>query len=168
MGEVLLELEGVTKKYNLGDVDVPVLHGITLNIETGESREIPLHGIHRQLLNHTVHEFAWRPDGKIIAIRCGFLGGVLKLDNDAPWPRMFAADKVFFVPVDWTPSPECLKVGEGDEYPSPDANDPKAEISPPGGDESKPWWVRELPEHVLTMKWIDANEAKQRSHADAR
>jgi len=37
MGEVLLELEGVTKKYNLGDVDVPVLRGITLNIETGES-----------------------------------------------------------------------------------------------------------------------------------
>jgi len=37
MGEVLLELEAVTKKYNLGDVDVPVLHGISLRIESGES-----------------------------------------------------------------------------------------------------------------------------------
>jgi putative ABC transport system ATP-binding protein len=37
MGDVLLELEGVTKKYNLGDVDVPVLHGISLSIEAGES-----------------------------------------------------------------------------------------------------------------------------------
>jgi len=37
MGEALLELEGVTKKYNLGDVDVPVLHGISLRIEPGES-----------------------------------------------------------------------------------------------------------------------------------
>jgi putative ABC transport system ATP-binding protein len=37
MGDVLLELEGVTKKYNLGDVDVPVLHGISLSIESGES-----------------------------------------------------------------------------------------------------------------------------------
>jgi putative ABC transport system ATP-binding protein len=37
MGDVLLELEAVTKKYNLGDVDVPVLHGISLRIEKGES-----------------------------------------------------------------------------------------------------------------------------------
>jgi putative ABC transport system ATP-binding protein len=37
MGEALLELEAVTKKYNLGDVDVPVLHGISLTIESGES-----------------------------------------------------------------------------------------------------------------------------------
>jgi putative ABC transport system ATP-binding protein len=37
MGEALLELEAVTKKYNLGDVDVPVLHGISLRIDAGES-----------------------------------------------------------------------------------------------------------------------------------
>ncbi len=37
MGDLLLELEAVTKKYNLGDVDVPVLHGISLSIESGES-----------------------------------------------------------------------------------------------------------------------------------
>jgi putative ABC transport system ATP-binding protein len=37
MGEVLLELDAVTKKYVLGDVDVPVLHGISLRIEAGES-----------------------------------------------------------------------------------------------------------------------------------
>jgi putative ABC transport system ATP-binding protein len=37
MGEALLELDAVTKKYMLGDVDVPVLHGISLRIEAGDS-----------------------------------------------------------------------------------------------------------------------------------
>src|SRR5262245_27100342 len=33
----LLELDSVTKKYHLGDVDVPVLHGISLVVNVGES-----------------------------------------------------------------------------------------------------------------------------------
>jgi putative ABC transport system ATP-binding protein len=33
----LLELDQVTKKYDLGDVEVPVLHGVSLRIEAGES-----------------------------------------------------------------------------------------------------------------------------------
>jgi putative ABC transport system ATP-binding protein len=33
----LLELVEVTKKYHLGDVDVPVLHGVTLRVDHGES-----------------------------------------------------------------------------------------------------------------------------------
>jgi putative ABC transport system ATP-binding protein len=35
--KALLELDAVTKKYHLGDVDVPVLHGVSLSIEGGES-----------------------------------------------------------------------------------------------------------------------------------
>jgi putative ABC transport system ATP-binding protein len=37
MTEALIELDAVTKKYSLGDVDVPVLHGISLRIDGGES-----------------------------------------------------------------------------------------------------------------------------------
>src|SRR6266566_3073376 len=37
MGEPLLELDAVTKQYHLGDVDVPVLHGISLRVDAGES-----------------------------------------------------------------------------------------------------------------------------------
>jgi len=133
-----------------------------VNLETGESREIPLQGIHPQLLNHTVREFAWRPDGKVIAIRCGFLGGIA-VEAGQAFPRMFAADKVFFIPVDWAPSAEALKVGTRQEdFPSPTADDPKAEVSPPAGDQSKPWWVRELPEQLAGMKWIGAEEAQRR------
>ena len=33
----LLDLVDVKKKYHLGDVDVPVLHGISLRVEHGES-----------------------------------------------------------------------------------------------------------------------------------
>jgi putative ABC transport system ATP-binding protein len=36
-GKALLELDAVTKKYHLGDVDVPVLHGVSLTIDAGES-----------------------------------------------------------------------------------------------------------------------------------
>ncbi len=136
-----------------------------VNLQTSESREIPLNGIHLQLMNHTAHRIAWRPDGKVIAIQCGFLGGIAREfngDPNAPWPRMFAADKVFFVPVEWTPTPESLKVAEGDNYPSPTADDPKAEVSPSAGDESKPWWVRELPERALGLHWISAAEAQGR------
>ena len=132
-----------------------------VNLDTGESREIPLHGIHPQLLHHTVHQFAWRPDGKLIAIHCGFLGGI-SVGPGEKFPRWFAEDKVFFVPVDWMPGPESLKVGEGDDYPSPTVDDPKAEVSPPAGDQSKPWWVRDLPMRPLEMKWISAEQAKKR------
>jgi putative ABC transport system ATP-binding protein len=37
MSDALIELDAVTKKYNLGDVDVPVLHGVSLRIDRGES-----------------------------------------------------------------------------------------------------------------------------------
>jgi putative ABC transport system ATP-binding protein len=37
MSEPLLELDAVTKQYHLGDVDVPVLHGISLRIDAGEA-----------------------------------------------------------------------------------------------------------------------------------
>ncbi len=124
--------------------------------ETSESREIPLHGIHRQLINHTVHELSWRPDGKVIAIRCHFLGGIargLNSDPSAPWPRMFAEDKILFVPVNLLPTPESLIVGAGDQHPSPTADDPKAEASPPPGDESRPWWIREVDRHSGPMRW---------------
>ncbi len=136
-----------------------------VNLDTNASREIPLHGIHRQLLNHTVYEFAWRPDGKVMAIRCGFLGGVARAfdaDPNAPWPRMFADDKVFFVPVNWTPTPEALIIGEGDAFPSPTADDPMAEVSPPAGDQSKPWWVTGVPTPVNGIMWIDAANAQAR------
>lgn len=130
-------------------------------IRTGESREIPLHGIHPQLANHTAHDIAWRPDGKVIAFRCGFLGGVAVAPGEEP-PRMFAADKIFFVPVEWTPTPEALTIGDGAAFPSPTADHGQAEISPPAGEQSKPWWVRELPEHILGIRWISADEAKKR------
>jgi hypothetical protein len=132
-----------------------------VNLETSESREIPLHGVHRQLINHTAHQIAWRPDGQVLAIHCGFLGGIA-VQAGQEFPRMFAADKVFFVPVNWSPAPESLKVGEGDAYPSPTANDPDAEVSHPAGDESKPWWVREVPEHVNALTWVSAEDAKRR------
>jgi putative ABC transport system ATP-binding protein len=35
--DALLDLDGVTKTYHLGDVAVPVLHGVSLRIERGES-----------------------------------------------------------------------------------------------------------------------------------
>jgi hypothetical protein len=137
-----------------------------VNLETRESREIPLQGIHRQLLNHSVYHIAWRPDGKVLAIRCGFLGGIAREfngDPNAPWPRMFAADKVFFVPVQWAPTAESLKVGTTQEgFPSPTADDPQAEVSPPAGDESKPWWVCELPKRVLDVRWTSVTDAKHR------
>lgn len=143
-----------------------------LELESGQSREIPLHAVHRQLLNHGAHHMAWRPDGDVIAIQCGFLGGIAMAPDappDAPWPRMFAADKIFFVPLDWSPSEEALKVGAAQEdFPSPTADDPDAEISPPAGDESKPWWVRGLSQHPLTLKWIDAEEGRKRVAATQR
>jgi putative ABC transport system ATP-binding protein len=37
MSEPLLELDAVKKQYHLGDVDVPVLHGISLRIDAGEA-----------------------------------------------------------------------------------------------------------------------------------
>ncbi len=135
-----------------------------IDLATGDSREIPLHGIHRQLINHAAQHIAWRPDGKVIAIHCGFLGGIargLNADPDEPWPRMFAEDKVFFVPMDWNPSPESLNV-TNENFPSPTAGDAKAEVSPPAGDESQPWWIRELPMRPLEMKWITADEARNR------
>jgi hypothetical protein len=132
-----------------------------VNLETSASREIPLQGVHSQLLNHAAHEIDWRPDGKIMAIRCFFVGGVEARDGERP--RMFADDKVFFIPVDWTPTAESLKVGTtGEHFPSPMVDDPQAEISPPAGDESKPWWVRELPDRALRMKWISTDEVKAR------
>lgn len=134
-------------------------------LRTGESREIPLHGIHPQLANHTAHEIAWRPDGKVIALRCGFLGGVVVIpdeDGVSRPPKMFAADKIFFVPAEWSPSPEALKVGEGEAYPSPFTDRAGKDEPPAAGDQSRPWWVAELPEHVLGLKWIDADEAKKR------
>jgi len=140
------------------------LHLITL--ATGDSRDVPLHGIHPQLINHTAHQIAWKPDGKVIAIRCGFLGGIAVIDDgkgEPVWLRMFADDKVFFVPLSWTPTPEQLKAGSTVEnFPSPTADDPKAEVSPPAGDETSPWWARDLPEHILDIKWISAEEAKRR------
>jgi hypothetical protein len=76
---------------------------------------------------------------------------------------MFAEDKVFFVPVDWTPTEESLKVGTTQEdFPSPMVEEPAAEVSPPAGDESAPWWVRELPDHVLGLSWVEAANAKWR------
>jgi hypothetical protein len=75
---------------------------------------------------------------------------------------MFAEDKVFFIPFDFAPAPDELKVGEGDEFPSPFANDEKAEISPPAGDESKPWWIRNVPDHVDGLAWVSAEDAKSR------
>jgi len=127
-----------------------------VDLATGESREIPLHGIHRQLMNHSVSEFAWRPDGKVIAIRCHFLGGIARsfnADPNEPWPRMFAEDKVFFVPASWIPTPESLVVGEGADFPSPMIDDPKSDASPPAGDESKPWWIREVESSTGPMRW---------------
>jgi Tol biopolymer transport system component len=127
-----------------------------VDLATGESRDVPLHGIHRQLLNHTVHQFSWRPDGKVIAIRCGFLGGIsrgLNSNPNEPWPPMFAEDKIFFVPVNWTPTPESLVVGEGAAFPSPMVDELKAETSPPVGDESKPWWIREVESPTGPLRW---------------
>jgi len=143
-----------------------------VTLATGESREIPLQGVHRQLLNHTAHDIDWRPDGQVIALRCGFLGGIAVIDDgkgEPAWPRMFADDKAFFVPVEWTPTPEQLKVGSTVEnFPLPTADDPKAEVSPPAGDESKPWWVRELPEHILGVKWVSAEEARRRVESSGK
>ena len=136
-----------------------------VNLKSSESREIPCHGIHRQLINHMAYGIVWRPDGKVFAATFGFAGGIareLNGDPNEPWPRMFAEDKVFFIPADWSPDGESLKVGEGDDYPSPMATDPKAEMSPPAGDQSKPWWVREIPMRPFALKWISAAEAKER------
>lgn len=134
-------------------------------LRTGESREIPLHAIHPQLANHTAHDIAWRPDGKVIAIRCGFLGGVLVVPDEngvSRPPKMFAQDKIFFVPVDWTPTPQALKVGEGGAFPTP-LGDEDAKIEPPAaGDQSRPWWVRGPSEHTFGIRWISADEAKKR------
>lgn len=134
-----------------------------VDLGTGESRDVPLHGVHPQLVNHTAHEMAWRPDGNIIAIKCGFLGGISRefgTPEDEPWPRMFAADKIFFVPVDWKPDAESIKVGEGADFPAPWVTDEKAEISPPAGDERQPWWVVEVPERVLGLEWVRAEVAQ--------
>jgi dipeptidyl aminopeptidase/acylaminoacyl peptidase len=136
-----------------------------LSLESGSSREIPLHGVHRQLINHMAHDLAWSPDSRIVAGVFGFAGGVSRGLNDdpgQPWPRMFAEDKVFFIPAQWTPAPKDLQVGEGADFPSPFATDEQAEVSPPPGDQSKPWWVRGLPMRANGLKWIDADTAKAR------
>lgn len=136
-----------------------------VDIESGSSREIPLHGVHPQLINHLAHDLAWSPDSRLLAATFGFAGGIsrgLNDDPNAPWPRMFAEDKVFFIPAEWVPSPESLVVGEGAKFPSPFVNDEKAEVSPPPGDQSKPWWVRELPMMPIQMQWISAADAKAR------
>jgi len=36
MGETIVELEGVTKVYKLGDVEVHALRGVTLTVNRGE------------------------------------------------------------------------------------------------------------------------------------
>lgn len=142
------------------------------DLVTKQTREIPLQGVHPQLLNHGAYHIAWRPDGKVLAIYCSFLGGIAMAPDappDTPWPRMFAEDKIFFVPANWMPTAEALKVGTTQEnFPSPTADDPKAEVSPPAGDESQPWWVRGISQHLLTMKWIDADEGKRRVEAADR
>lgn len=119
-----------------------------VNLNSSESREIPCHGIHRQLINHMAYAIAWRPDGKVFAATFGFAGGIAREfngDPNEPWPRMFAEDKVFFVPADWSPTAGQLTVGEGDNYPSPMADDPKAEVSPPAGDQSEPGGCARFP-----------------------
>lgn len=137
-----------------------------VDLKTSSTRDIPLHGVHPQLLNHTVHDMSWRPDGKVLAIFCGFLGGVampMDAPEDVPWPRMFAEDKIFFVPVNWMPGAEELKVGTTQEdFPSPTADDPQAEVSPPAGDESRPWWVRGLSQRPIRMQWIAAQAGRER------
>jgi len=49
MNEGLIDLVDVTKSYSLGDVAVPVLHGISLRIEAGES--LAIMGIRRAPAN---------------------------------------------------------------------------------------------------------------------
>jgi hypothetical protein len=136
-----------------------------VDLQSGSSRDIPLHGIHPQLINHLAYELAWSPDGRILAGTFGFAGGIsrgLNQDPNEPWPRMFAEDKVFFVPVTWSPAPKDLEVGEGEKFPSPFANDEKAEVSPPVGDQSKPWWARGLPMRATELTWIDAASVQAR------
>ncbi len=141
-----------------------------VTLATGESREIPLHAVHPQLGNHTAHDIAWRPDGKVIAIRCGFLGGVLVMpdeDGVSRPPKMFAPDKIFFVPVEWTPEPGSLQVAENGAAPAPFGGEAENE-PPPAGDERRPWWIGDLPEHVLGLNWISAEEAKKRAESSGQ
>ncbi len=140
-------------------------------IRTGESCEIPLHAIHPQLANHTAHDIAWRPDGKIIALRCGFLGGVVIVpdeDGVSRPPKMFAQDKIFFVPAEWSPSSEALKVGEGGANPTPFAEEDSQNAPPAAGDQRRPWWVQSPSEHTFGIRWISAEEAKKRIDSSGR
>lgn len=124
-----------------------------LELSTGESDEIPLHGIHRQLVNHSVQSIAWQPNGELLALTCGFLGGIAVERGDVPPPRLFAADKIFLIPVDWRPAEEDLEFREDEPFPSPLVTDPAAEISPEVGDQSAPWWIREIPMRPLRLHW---------------
>ncbi len=137
-----------------------------LDLRQTSSREIPLQGVHRKLLNHAAHNIAWRPDGQVLALRCAFIGGVMEVpDGQGGFepPRMFAQDKIFFVPVAWTPTAEEINVGKSQgDYPSPFADDPAADTSPPAADESRPWWVVGIPERVISMQWVDAETARRR------
>lgn len=137
-----------------------------LDQHQASSREIPLQAVHRQLLNHAAHNIAWRPDGQALALRCAFIGGVMEVPDGRGGsrpPRMFAQDKIFFVPTAWTPTAEEISVGNSPEdYPSPFADDPAADASRPAGDESRPWWAVGIPEHVLSLTWVDAQAAQKR------
>jgi len=133
---------------------------------TGSSREVPCHAVHEKLRFHMPHELAWSPDGRVVAATLGFAGGVARGPNDdpnAPWPRMFAEDKVFFVPADWAPSDAQVK-GESDAV-SPFVDESKAEPAPPAGDRSRPWWIDGVPMRPIAIRWIDEREMRERLSA---
>lgn len=101
---------------------------IIINVADGSKRTLTCRQIDDRFHAHYVPALAWRPDGREIALRIVFAGGVALDPNAPPPPRPFWAGRIYLVPI-------------GDAGP-----DAAAATS-----------VRS-PDHVFELSWIPAAE----------
>lgn len=126
------------------------------DFSTQKASEIHYDAITPKLINHLVWDLSWRPDSQVIAAMLSFAGGILYEADKGP-PRMFAENKIFLIPADWSaPAPTYDPKAE---FPSPtidkDADD---QASPMPQDASRPGWINTPRGRVLRLEWIAAEQ----------
>jgi len=81
---------------------------VVLDLGTGKKTEIEYPTIDRRLHAHYGRDIAWRPDGKLIAMRIVFAGGRTIERGKKPKP-LLGDQEIFVIPEDgktrWIPAP---------------------------------------------------------------